>query len=47
MTEYKIGSATVRIHGTPDRDKIREATEKFMKGVMKCEKQKKKSKIAS
>lgn len=49
MTEFKIGKATVRIHGTVEQEKIEEATIRFMKGVMKCqkEKEKQKSEIAS
>lgn len=39
MTEYKIGSATVRIHGTPNRERIESATVKFLK---KAEAQKRK-----
>ena len=31
MAEYIIGKAKVRIHGTPDPDKLREATLKFLK----------------
>ena len=33
MTEYKIGRATVRMHGAVDRDAIKAATIKFMKKV--------------
>ena len=33
VTEYKIGKATVRMHGTPDREKIEAATLRFMKKV--------------
>ena len=40
MTEYKIGRATVRIHGTADKETIKAATEKFMKKVHKIRKQK-------
>lgn len=38
MTEYKIGSATVRVHGTPDRDKLKAASERFMKQVLAAKK---------
>lgn len=31
--EYKIGRATVRMHGTPDREKVEAATLKFMRQV--------------
>lgn len=34
MTEYKIGAATVRIHGEADRERIKAATEKFAKRVL-------------
>ncbi len=33
MKEIKIGSATVRIHGNVDQDRVEEATIKFMKKV--------------
>ena len=33
VTEYKIGRAIVRMHGTPDREKLEAATLKFMKQV--------------
>lgn len=33
VTEYKIGKATVRMHGTPDREKLEAATLKFMRQV--------------
>lgn len=33
MTEYKIGRAVVRIHGTPDKDNLKKASEEFMKKV--------------
>ena len=44
MTEFKTGKATVRIHGSADREQLEEATIRFMKGVMKCQKQKEKQK---
>ena len=31
MEQYKIGNATVRIHGIPDREKIEAATVIFLK----------------
>lgn len=31
MTEYIIGKAKVRVHGSPDPDRLKEATEKFLK----------------
>ena len=31
MTEYKIGNATVRIHGSADQEKIKAATTAFLK----------------
>lgn len=34
MTEYKIGNATVRIHGTVNIDELKTATERFMKKVL-------------
>lgn len=33
MTEYIIGNATVRIHGTPDRQRLEAATAKFLKAA--------------
>lgn len=42
MTEYKIGNAVVRIHGEADQEKLKTATEKFMKKVHKIRKQKRK-----
>lgn len=33
MTEYKIGNATVRIHGSADQEKIKAATTLFLKKV--------------
>lgn len=31
--EYIIGKAKVRVHGSPDPDKLREATTRFLKQV--------------
>lgn len=42
MTEYKFEKCRVRIHGEADQEKIRTATEKFVKGVIKCRKAKSK-----
>ena len=38
---YKIGNATVRIHGKVDPDKLKEATVEFLKGAVKQKKSKK------
>lgn len=40
MTEYKIGNATVRIHGAADKEKIKVATELFLKKVEKNKRRK-------
>lgn len=37
MDTTKIGNAVVRIHGTPDQERLKKATEKFMKQVMKSD----------
>lgn len=37
--EYRIGKAVVRMHGTPDREKVEAATLKFMKQVQFQKKQ--------
>lgn len=42
MTEYKIGPAIVRIHGEADKEKIKAATERFLKQVEKKKKENKK-----
>lgn len=39
MTEYKIGRAIVRMHGEPDREKVKAATEKFLNKVVQSKKQ--------
>lgn len=44
MTEYRIGNAVVRIHGSYDEETLKAATEKFMKKVHKIRKQKRKEK---
>lgn len=33
MTEYKIGKAIVRMHGTPDRENLEAATARFLAKV--------------
>lgn len=33
MTEYRIGNATVRLHGTPDTERVKKATTAFLKRV--------------
>ena len=35
MEEIKAGKATIRIRGTPDQERLKKATEKFMKQVIK------------
>ena len=35
MEEIKAGKATIRIHGTPDKESLKKAAEKFMKQVFK------------
>ena len=39
MEQFKIGRATIRIHGIPDRERLEAATLKFLKAA---EKQKRK-----
>lgn len=39
---YKIGNATVRIHGKVDPDKLKEATVDFLKSVEKQKKDREK-----
>lgn len=39
MEQYKIGNAIVRIHGDAPEN-LKQATEAFMKKVMKCSKAK-------
>ena len=34
MTEYQFKNAKVRVHGTPDPDNLKTATQKFLKQVM-------------
>ena len=40
MTEYKIGPAIVRIHGEADTEKIKAATERFLKQIEKRKRRK-------
>ena len=42
MTEFKINNAIVRIHGEADKEKIKAATERFLKQVEKKKKENKK-----
>lgn len=44
MKEYKIGNAIVRVRGTVDKEKLREATTVFMTKVIKQRKRKEKEK---
>ena len=39
MEVYKTANATVRIHGQPDQDKLRVATETFLKKVVRRRKE--------
>ncbi len=43
MTEYRIGKAIVRMHGTPDREKIEAATVTLIKKARQCKKRKEKA----
>ena len=36
--EVKVGCAVVRLHGVPDRDRLKAASERFMKQVMAAKK---------
>ena len=44
MKQYKVGNAIVRVHGSIEQEQIKEATEKFMKKVIRCKKKKGKEK---
>ena len=33
MTEYRVGNATVRLHGTPDTERVKQATTSFLKRI--------------
>lgn len=46
MTEYKVGNATVRIHGSPDMENLKAATTKFLKQV-EIQRKKKKAVIST
>lgn len=37
MVKYKIGPATVRMHGQPDKERIKLVTEKFLKRVQQVQ----------
>lgn len=41
MTEYKIGNAIVRVHGEPDKEKLKAATAQYIKQVRKKKSMKK------
>lgn len=45
MKTYKHKNAIINIHGEVNREKLEEATIKFMKKVYKCKKNKMKEKI--
>ena len=47
MHEVKTGCAVVRIHGTVNQDNLKAATEKFMKKVLKCKREKERQKSIS
>lgn len=40
MTEYRIGKAIVRMHGTPDREKLEAETVKLVKKARQQKKRK-------
>lgn len=40
MTEYKLKGCTVRIHGSPDMEKVKEATTAYLKKVERIKKSK-------
>lgn len=39
VTEYKIGRAIVRMHGTPDREKVEAAAIRFLQRVQQSKRQ--------
>ena len=41
VTEYKIGPAIVQMHGQPDRDQVKAATEKFLNRVEQIRRERK------
>lgn len=42
MAEFKTNKATIRIHGTVNRENLEVVTKKFMKKVVRCRKNKQK-----
>ena len=44
MTEIRYKNAIVRIHGSVNQEHLEEATIKFIKGVLKCQKQREREK---
>lgn len=44
MEVYKTASATVRVHGTANRDRLVEATARFLKHVEACRRREQKTK---
>ena len=46
MKQYQVGCAIVRIHGEPDQDKLKGASEIFMKKVERKRRNEKKSESA-
>ena len=42
MQEYKLSNCTVRIHGSPDMEKVKEATTAYLKKVERIKKSQKK-----
>lgn len=38
MSEYRIGSAIVRVHGNPDPERLKTAAERFMKQAIAARK---------
>ena len=41
--EVKVGCAVVRLHGTPDRERLKAASEQFMKKAIAARKKAKKA----
>lgn len=37
MEEYRIGKAIVRVHGSPDPEKLKAATAQFLKEVLRAQ----------
>ena len=46
VAEYKYNNATVRIHGTADRENLKRSTEKYLKKVVRSKKNAKEKKKA-